>query len=99
MRKMEKFISGNGFTSISFMHNNSFSIEGVTVCGTGAGRCRARRVLAPRTKNIPEELQRLEMSLQKGISDMSSDPALRTTSGSALHYPPFNSENFRSSWI
>ncbi|NLH96617.1 MAG: serine/threonine protein phosphatase, partial [Clostridiaceae bacterium] len=25
MRKMEKFISGNGFTSISFMHNNSFS--------------------------------------------------------------------------
>ena len=32
--KLDKFLSENGFTSIAFMHNNSYETEGTVICGT-----------------------------------------------------------------
>lgn len=34
MRKMENFLSENGFTSLSFIHNNAVPVEHACVCGT-----------------------------------------------------------------
>jgi len=93
MSKMEKFISRNGFTSISFMHNNSFSIKGVTICGTRGWEIPGEAGFGAEDEKIyRRELQRLEMSLQKGLSDMSSRPEFaNNVLIAALHYPPFNS--------
>ena len=32
--KLNKYLSDNGFTTISFMHNNAFSVGNCAVCGT-----------------------------------------------------------------
>ena len=34
MSKMNEFVEINGYKSVSFMHNNSFEAEGVSICGT-----------------------------------------------------------------
>jgi predicted phosphohydrolase len=91
--KLEKFVGGNGFTSISFMHNNSFSVEGATICGTRGWEMPGEVGFgAEDAKIYQRELQRLEMSLQAGLAEISSDPALAgNVVIAALHYPPFNS--------
>ena len=66
MRKMEKFVSENGFTSISFMHNSSFSLEGVTICGTRGWEMPGEVGFGDGDEKIfRRELLRLELSLQK----------------------------------
>ena len=34
MRKMEKFLSENGFDTISILHNNAYRVGDIAVCGT-----------------------------------------------------------------
>ncbi len=34
LKKMQEYLSHNDFSSISILHNNSFLVEGVAICGT-----------------------------------------------------------------
>lgn len=99
--KMERYVSENGFSSISFMHNNSFSIEGVTICGTRGWEIPGETGFSAEDERIYQrELQRLELSLQRGKSDISSNPAFAdNVIVAALHYPPYDSRGEYSGFI
>jgi len=83
--KLDQYISQNGFSTISFMHNNSYSIEGATICGTrGWNMPGEDGFSAEDAKIYNRELQRLELSL-KSINHSGGGIII-----AALHYPPFN---------
>ncbi|HHW48716.1 MAG TPA: serine/threonine protein phosphatase [Clostridiaceae bacterium] len=87
MSKLEGFIYRNNFSTISFMHNNSFRIENVTLCGTrGWNSPGDNGFTADDNKIYNRELQRLELSLKSSI-EKGGDIII-----AALHYPPFNSK-------
>jgi predicted phosphohydrolase len=98
---MERYVSENGFSSISFMHNNSFSIEGVTICGTRGWEIPGETGFSAEDERIYQrEIQRLELSLQRGKSDISSNPAFAdNVIVAALHYPPYDSRGEYSGFI
>lgn len=85
MSKLNKFISDNGFTSIRFMHNNSFKLDKYILCGT-------RGWISPGDDNFSDEdkkifnreLNRLELSLGS-ILKHGGEVIV-----AALHYPPFD---------
>lgn len=70
MSKMNEFVEMNGYKTISFMHNNSFEAEGVSICGT-------RGWLYPGFSGYTEsdekyflrEVMRLESSLKTAKTD------------------------------
>ena len=99
--KMERYVSENGCSSISFMHNNSFSIEGVTICGTRGWEIPGETGFSAEDERIYQrEIQRLELSLQRGKSDISSNPAFAdNVIVAALHYPPYDSRGEYSGFI
>ena len=37
--KLEKFLKGNNFNTIKFMHNNSYVYNGIVICGTRGWKC------------------------------------------------------------
>ncbi|RCX13542.1 hypothetical protein DFR58_11782 [Anaerobacterium chartisolvens] len=85
MNKLEKFIGDKGFSSIRFMHNNSFRLGNMLVCGTRGWKCPGDNDFgAEDVKIYQRELQRLELSL-KSI-DIKGEDEITV----ALHYPPFN---------
>ena len=70
MSKMNEFVESNGYKTVSFMHNNSFEAEGVSICGT-------RGWLYPGFSGYTEsdekyfmrEVLRLESSLKSAKTD------------------------------
>jgi len=87
MSKLESFVQRNNFTTIRFMHNNSFKIENVSLCGTrGWNSPGDAGFTADDHKIYNRELQRLEMSLKDTLEN-GGDVII-----AALHYPPFNSK-------
>lgn len=92
--KLEQYISGNGFSSITFMHNNSYSIDGVSICGTRGWNIPGEDDFSVEDEKIYQrELQRLELSL-KSIKHSEGDIII-----AALHFPPFNSKGVFSDSI
>jgi predicted phosphohydrolase len=92
--KLNGFLKDNGFTSIRFLHNNSFKAEGSVICGTRGWIMPEEGGLSPEdTKIFNRELQRLEQSLNS------------TTVGEgerlivALHFPPCNSKGVFSDFL
>lgn len=95
LNKLNKFISDNNFSSIRFMHNNSFRLDGFTVCGTRGWNCPGDSGFSEEDRKIfNRELQRLDISL-KSAADESESSTLIV----ALHYPPFNSRGESSEFI
>jgi predicted phosphohydrolase len=77
------------------MHNNSFFIEGITLCGTRGWKCPGDDDFSEEDRKIFErELQRLELSL-KSASETSSDGGVIV----AMHYPPFNAKREPSKFV
>lgn len=79
LAKMERFFKDNGFSSVNVLHNNSFSAEGISICGTRGWIARQQCKNAEDEKIYLRELQRLELSLQSAENDKIIV---------CLHYPP-----------
>ena len=78
-KKVNDFIADNGFSTLSFLFNNAYLVEGVAVCGTRGwisenGEPADQKVLL-------REAGRLEMSLQAGVK-LGGDLV------AFIHYPP-----------
>lgn len=83
--KLEGFLEKKGLKSISFLHNNSYRLGKLALCGTRGWKCPGDDEFSPEDKKIYErELQRLELSL-KHAGDCGDGLIV------AMHYPPFNS--------
>lgn len=65
MNKLNSFVKSNGFDNISFLFNNAFLAEGVSICGT-RGWIRENGE-APDQKVLLREAGRLEASLKEGV--------------------------------
>lgn len=65
MNKLTEFVSDNGFSTISFLFNNAFLAEGISICGT-RGWIRENGEPADQ-KILNHEALRLEMSLQEAV--------------------------------
>ncbi|OPZ89793.1 MAG: Calcineurin-like phosphoesterase [Firmicutes bacterium ADurb.Bin419] len=95
LSKLNKFLCVNEFKSISFMHNNSFDIEGITLCGTRGWKCPGDDGFNEEDRKIfDRELLRLELSL-KSAAQNSNDGHIIV----AMHYPPFNSKREPSQFV
>ncbi len=85
--KLELFLTGNNFSSISFMHNNSVKVGSTAICGTRGWICPGDDGFNAEDRKIySRELQRLELSIKSALSN-DTDNII-----AALHYPPFNSK-------
>jgi hypothetical protein len=85
--KLEQFLTGNNFSSIHFMHNNSVKVGNIAVCGTRGWICPGDDGFGADDKKIyNRELQRLDLSIKSALA-MNADNIIV-----ALHYPPFNSK-------
>ncbi len=78
-KKITDFVSGNGFSTISFLFNNAYLVEGISICGT-RGWIRENGEPADQ-KVLNREAGRLEMSLQAGTK-------LGGELAAFIHYPP-----------
>jgi predicted phosphohydrolase len=76
--KMTRFLRANGIGSIRFLHNNSYEIDGVGLCGT-RGWFLEESGEAAQQKIYQRELLRLEASLK------SCKTKFKTV---VMHYPP-----------
>jgi len=93
LSKLEKFRSGNNFSTISFMHNNSFKLNNSVLCGTRGWKCPGDEDFSGEDRKIyNRELQRLELSL-KSVDKDCTDIIV------AMHYPPFSSKKEPSGFI
>ena len=79
MNKITNFVNENGFTSIDFLFNNAYLIEGISICGT-RGWIRENGEVAD-LKVMNREAGRLEASLQAGKK-------LGGELVAFIHYPP-----------
>lgn len=85
MKKMEDFLSENGFDTIKILHNNHYAYEEYGICGTRGwvnmpGEVQDEKVLK-------REVQRLETSIKSAIS-AGLEPMV------FMHYPPIFASNF-----
>lgn len=79
MNKMNNFIREKGFDSLSFLFNNAFLCEGVSICGTRGWI--SENGEAPDMKVLLREAGRLEASLKEGVK-------LGGELAAFIHYPP-----------
>jgi len=94
IRKLEEFISANGFKTIRFMHNNSHVLEEFALCGTRGWKCPGDDEFGDEDLKIyRRELQRLRMSLV----DAKRHDGRKLVA--ALHYPPFDSKGEPSGFV
>ena len=77
--KMDRYISDNGFNTISIMHNNYFVADGIALCGSRGWFYDAESDADKKILN--REVGRLKMSIEPAIKD-GYDPIV------FLHYPP-----------
>lgn len=93
--KLEKFKEGNNFTSISFMHNNSYKVENIILCGTRGWKCPGDEEFSEEDAKIyRRELQRLELSLASAGEIHENQDVMV-----AMHYPPFNARREPSEFV
>lgn len=80
MNKITNFVNENGFTSISFLFNNAYLAEGISICGT-RGWIRENKKEEVDVKVLAREAGRLEASLREGVK-------LGGELTAFIHYPP-----------
>lgn len=79
MNKLNSFVKANRFDKISFLFNNAFLVDGMSICGT-RGWIRENGE-APDQKVLLREAGRLEASLKEGVK-------LGGELIAFIHYPP-----------
>lgn len=77
MAKMQEFVAANGFTSLNFLFNNSYEVQGVSLCGTRSWMFEPEQ--PHDEKVLQREIGRLKTSLQA---------ATQPEKIVFLHYPP-----------
>ena len=94
LKKLEKYVDDNNLTTISFMHNGSYKVENVFICGTRGWKCPGEDSFTSEDNKIYlREIQRLELSL-KDTKNSDAEEII-----TALHYPPFNPKGEKSDFI
>lgn len=78
-KKIDEYLSVNGFDTISILFNNSFTVDGVTICGSRGWYYDADSDAD--IKVIRREVGRLKLSLDS-VCDKEKTPIV------FLHYPP-----------
>lgn len=78
-KKITDFVTDNGFSTISFLFNNAFLVEGVSICGTRGWISENGEPADQKVLN--REAGRLEASLQVGVK-------LGGELVAFIHYPP-----------
>ncbi len=82
MSKLNEFTELHGFSDISFLHNNSFEAEGISICGTRGWLYPAWASFTDDDeKYFSREVGRLELSLRSAKTD---------TIYVFTHYPPIS---------
>ena len=76
--KMERYLAANGFDTLHILHNNSYLVEGVSLCGTRSWMMDGSEPLDEKVMN--REIGRLRMSLEAAAPE--------TERVVFLHYPP-----------
>ena len=88
MKKVKTFLDENGFDTISILHNNSFVIENVAICGTrGWGNTNYLEENIDNNKIFLREANRLKLSYDTLSKEDKQKDILVVT-----HFPPFNIE-------
>lgn len=83
MTKLEEYVRSNGYKTISFLQNNSFEADGISICGTRGWMCPGSAGFSEEDrKYFIREVGRLEMSLKTAKTD---EIYVFT------HYPPMTS--------
>lgn len=77
MSKMNKFIENNHFDTIKILHNNSYDVEGISICGSRGWMFECDEEHDEKILN--REVNRLKMSLDSAVHDEKFV---------FLHYPP-----------
>lgn len=94
LSKLEQFLSSNELGTIRFMHNNSFNLGKIILCGTRGWKCPGDEDFSGEDRKIyNRELQRLELSLKSAAAGSNESLVV------ALHYPPFNSKKEPSEFV
>ena len=78
--KMKRFFDENGVTTVDFIYNNSFTVDGISVCGTRGWTPETVSCTENDKKIIAREAGRLERSLQSAPD--------ATERIAVFHYPP-----------
>lgn len=78
--KMKRFLNENGVTTVDFLYNNSFTADGISVCGTRGWTIETGTVGDDDKRIILREAGRLERSLASAPSG--------TEKIAVFHYPP-----------
>lgn len=84
MSKLNKYAADMGFTSVSFLQNNSYTADGVSICGT-------RGWLHPAWNGFSEEDERY-FSREVGRLELSLKSAETDEIYVFTHYPPMSRE-------
>ncbi len=87
-KKVESFLNENNFNTINILHNNSFVVNNIVICGTrGWGNTGDAFQGADDQKILQREIGRLKISLDSiHKEDKNKDVIVMT------HFPPFNHE-------
>lgn len=81
--KLNKYLTENNFSTISFMHNNAFELEGVGVCGTRGWKGPGEDDFKKDDEKIyKREIERLELSVKAALKLELSRLLV------FMHYPP-----------
>lgn len=85
--KLKKYVETNAFNSILFLHNNSYNLQGHTICGTRGWKSPGDDDFTNEDLKIyKRELNRLEMSLRSAHIEPGNTLMV------AMHYPPFSNK-------
>jgi predicted phosphohydrolase len=84
--KMKRFLAENDLVTFDFIYNNSFCVDGVSICGTRGWTVETENTTEKDKKIILREAGRLERSLQSAPSTMEKIVV--------LHYPPIFEDYF-----
>ncbi len=82
LTKMNAFLEENGFNSIKFLFNNSYDVEGVSVCGSRGWFFDSEE--AHDEKILAREVNRIKTSIESSSCDEKIV---------FLHYPPVTTQN------
>lgn len=88
LTKLQNFVSENGFTSITFMHNNGFVAENIGICGTrGWTLPDSDSFSSDDVKMYERELIRFALSAEDMAKKIKSSSNV-SKRVAVLHYPP-----------
>ena len=84
---MNKYLENNKFSNINFLYNNAYLIENTIITGTRGWVNNFKS--QENYKILKRENDRLNLSIEKGISEFGNDKEII----SFIHYPPFYKES------